>query len=75
MMLGSRLRAVPILAGLVGLVAFATPAAAKGPHDVPKVPRFTANGPHDVVKVPRSAANGPHDVKVRGVAKTRRKAR
>ena len=49
MMLDSRLRAVPILAGLVGLIAFATPASA-------------ANGPHDPVKVPRSAAHGPHDI-------------
>ena len=70
MMLDSRLRAVPILAGLVGLVAFAaTPAAAKGPHDVPKVPHSIANGPHDVAKVPHSISNGPHDVvKVPGSA-------
>jgi hypothetical protein len=61
MMLDSRLRAVPILAGLIGLVAFATPAAAKAPDSVAKAPDSAA-------KLPHSASNGPHDVKVPGVA-------
>ena len=64
MMLDSRLRAVPILAGIVGLVAFATPAAAsdvKSPDSAAKLPHSAAHGPHDAVKVPRSAAHGPHD--------------
>jgi hypothetical protein len=62
MLLDSRLRAVPILAGIACLVAFATPAAASaanGPHDTVKVPDSAAHGPHDIVKVPRICAGEP----------------
>jgi hypothetical protein len=62
MMLDSRLRAVPILVGLAGLVAFATPAAAsavKAPESAAKLPHSAAHGPHDAVKVPLVCAGEP----------------